>query len=308
MKLLVTGSSGFIGKAVISDLTASGHEVIGVDRKSPSQLSGWTMNQEINRDASADFIKANLGELKNRQLPSGIDWCIHLAGQSSAEKSMKKPRIEFRNNLAATAALTSLSKLENSGFTFASSMAVYGDTSKDQVSEQTDPKPSSLYGWSKLYGEKYLESLAHLKDRHAILRFFNVYGPGQDLLRLDQGMVSVYLSMLRARGTVQVKGSLDRVRDFIFISDAVEAVRASVSNPVEGPVNIASGNSTSVRELLELISKHSGLDFQVEELPGTLGDVFGFSGNNAKAGSSLGWIPRTGLSGGIKQTWENLDV
>ena len=102
-------------------------------------------------------------------------------------------------------------------------MSVYGnapDSEAGSLSEELPAFPISNYGVSKLAAETFLRAQTHMSSLS--LRMFNVYGPGQNLKRLDQGMVSIFLAQALAEQSVEVKGSKDRIRDFVFIDDVVE--------------------------------------------------------------------------------------
>jgi UDP-glucose 4-epimerase len=307
MKILVTGSSGFIGHALVRKLAHHGHEVIGLDRIMPPSLTGWSTNAPLLDGTDYTFVQAELPNLNPNYLPLDIDWCVHLAGQSSAEESMRNPRIEFQNNLEALARITELPSLANSGLTFASSMAVYGNRTGAKIAENSELRPASLYGWSKLYGERYIDSLDAFRGRSSLLRFFNVYGPGQNLNRMNQGMVSIYLSMLARDGAVKVKGSLERVRDFIYLDDVVDAISHSVVQNLISPINISTGLQTSVQSLLDIIAEKFGANFPIDVLPATPGDVFGFSGATDLAARDLSWKSKVTLSKGISKTIKDMD-
>tara|TARA_B100000073_G_C23460349_1_gene463103 strand:+ start:18 stop:593 length:576 start_codon:yes stop_codon:yes gene_type:complete len=148
-------------------------------------------------------------------------------------------------------------------------MSVYGDikSNNEGVMESQYLLPKSCYGVSKLSSEKYLRIYKN-KIPFVSLRMFNVYGPGQDLSNLKQGMVSIYLAQAIKSSKVIIKGSLSRFRDFIYIDDVVEAwFRATIFTEVKNQeINIGTGTKTTVEELTKKIFKITNVyDYEIHD-------------------------------------------
>ncbi len=145
-------------------------------------------------------------------------------------------------------------------------MSVYGeDGKKEQFSEEDRTEPKSFYAVGKLASENYLKIFQReFGIEYTALRYFNVYGEGQNLENLKQGMVSIYLKQFFDDNfkEVEVKGSLDRFRDLIYIDDVVDITVETLNNPKfkNQIVNVGTGKKTTVREILELIKKLSNID------------------------------------------------
>ena len=133
------------------------------------------------------------------------------------------------------------------------------------------------------------------------MRMFSIYGPGQDLAEMRQGMVSIYLAMLLRGEPVVVKGPLDRVRDLVFIDDCVAAWKLALESEVSGALNIGTGIGTSVRELLDRLIAATGLpqDHPVTEADRTPGDQTALYADVSGLRSALGWVPQTTVDEGI---------
>ena len=182
-------------------------------------------------------------------------------------------------------------------------MSVYGDVCINSrgASEGDDLHPKSCYGISKLTSEKYLsvfkEGLPYIS-----MRMFNVYGPGQDMINLKQGMVSIYLSQAINSEKIIVKGSLERFRDFIYIDDVVKSWFRAATYDIElnQSINIGSGQKTTVSKLLGKISKLTkNSNYQLEgETPC---DQLGIYSNPAKFKDLLGFVKLTSLDDGLKE-------
>lgn len=138
-------------------------------------------------------------------------------------------------------------------------MAVYSD---EIIGMNTIPNPSSNYGVSKYASEFIIKRLEKYGLNYQILRLFNIYGPGQDMANLKQGMVSIFIQMALKFKKITVKGSKDRTRDFVYIDDLISYLLKStenLNNLNNKIVNIGTGISTSVEELLKTIN------FKLEE-------------------------------------------
>ncbi len=170
-------------------------------------------------------------------------------------------------------------------------MSVYGeDGKKEQFSEEDRTEPKSFYAVGKLASENYLKIFQReFGIEYTALRYFNVYGDGQNLENLKQGMVSIYLKQFFDDNfkEVEVKGSLDRFRDLIYIDDVVDITVETLNNPKfkNQIVNVGTGKKTTVREILELIQKFSGIDKKIVVTGGTKGDQFGIYADISKLNS-----------------------
>jgi len=141
-------------------------------------------------------------------IPSEIDFVEGDLSESSTYETLRM--VDYATRASA-------SKL-----VYASSMSVYGDVPDSAIAEDQVPRPLSCYGVGKLAAEQYLKIFAK-KMPSLSFRMFNVYGPGQDMTNLRQGMISIYVSQALASNHIVVKGSFDRFRDFVYIDDVVDA-------------------------------------------------------------------------------------
>jgi len=249
-RVLITGVAGFIGSHVARRFIEEGAEVFGVD-----DLSG---GKKENLPEKICFLQADLAQKEViKLLPATCDLILHLAGQSSGEISFDDPVADLAKNTASTLNLIQYGIEKNvDRIIYASSMSVYGEVPDQPISEERYCKPLSCYGVGKLAAENYLR-VYQQKLPYVALRMFNVYGPGQDMKNLRQGMVSIYLAQAMTSGQIEVKGSLNRFRDFIFIDNVVEAWwkvanDSSIKNQI---LNVGSGIRTTVAQLLEHIER-----------------------------------------------------
>lgn len=295
-RALVTGGAGFIGGHLAEALLAEGWDVLVADDMSTGDPR--------NVPAAADLVEMDLAAsgAAARLPPGPYSAVCHLAGQSSGEKSFDDPVRDLDANARSTIALAVwASEQQIPLLVQASSMGVYGDPERHPVAEDTDPRPISFYGASKLAAEHAVAVAPGV--RGISLRMFSIYGPGQDLLEMRQGMVSIFLAMALRGEPIQVRGPLDRIRDFVYVDDCVEAwLRAVASSDASGPFNVGTGVGTSIRGLLSAMLEQLGdPDHPVEELEvRTPGDQFAMSAATERAARVLGWTASTDLRTGLE--------
>ncbi|MGG7048322.1 MULTISPECIES: NAD-dependent epimerase/dehydratase family protein [unclassified Campylobacter] len=283
MKFLVTGGAGFIGGALAKRLLLQGDEVYIIDNLKTGYLSNVTKGAIfINGDFSNDEIICKLNDLR-------FDGIYHIGGQSSGEISFEDPEYDIQTNTVSTLKLLQYAvKNKIPKFIYASTMSVYGEQDgKERFSETDKTNPKSFYAVGKLASEKYMDIFSkHFGIKCVSLRYFNVYGPGQNLQNLKQGMVSIYLKQFLDDSfkRVIVKGDLARFRDLVYIDDVVSVTIDAMQKDIYDNqiLNVGTGKKTTVGEILELIRKVTKSTKQIEVQSGTPGDQFGIYADNSK--------------------------
>jgi UDP-glucose 4-epimerase len=297
-KVLITGVAGFIGSHVAKRFLDESYVVVGID-----DLSGGKL-ENIHPDI--EFIKGDLSDPTTiLKIPSGCELILHLAGQSSGEISFDNPVGDLEKNVIATLNLIQYAIDQSvKKFVYASSMSVYGNVPDMPVKESVVASPLSCYGVGKLASEGYLKVYQN-KLPFAIMRMFNVYGPGQDLSNLRQGMVSIYLAQALRNKKILVKGGLERYRDFIFIDDVVEAWFKVATTPgIENMTfNIGTGKRTSIHQLLKKICDCiQDVEFYVQDsTPGDQNGVYADNEALLRATGIKNFIP---LESGLHHFYE----
>ena len=293
--VVVTGVAGFIGSRVAARMATEGFTVVGVDDLSSGKQS--------NVPSSIDFIQGDLADTQTiSKLPKAAEFVLHLAGQSSGEMSFDDPVADLEKNTISTLNLIKYGIGANiSKLVYASSMSVYGNVPDAPIGEDEHVAPLSCYGVGKLAAENYLNVFG--KQLSSVsLRMFNVYGPGQDMANLRQGMVSIYLAQALTNKHIVVKGSLERFRDFIYIDDVVEAwFRATTFVGVGGnTINIGTGVRTTVAQVLEAV-KANVVGTSVEVTDPTPGDQNGIFADTTRMRALLGMSDFVQLADGVKR-------
>ncbi len=296
MDILITGIAGFIGSKVAERFIKEGYRVYGIDDLSSGNIK--------NVPKEVDFLKCNLIDpLSVKKIPNSCEMILHLAGQSSGEISFHHPVEDLMKNTITTLNLIDFGINNNvKKILYASSMSVYGDVdcNNSGVKEEYKLNPKSCYGIGKLSSEKYLKIYQN-KLPFVSLRMFNVYGPGQDMENMKQGMVSIYMSQAIKLKKISIKGSLSRFRDFIYIDDVVESwFKASLSeSALNQAINIGTGRKTTVNQIVNIIKEITKInDIEVQE--GTPCDQLGIYADNSKLKSLLNFNPKVDLINGLK--------
>lgn len=300
MRILITGGAGFIGSALARRLINSGHSVVIVDNLSTGKRS--------NIPPEADFVELDLSRPDFlTELPSGkFDAVCHLAAQSSGAISAEKPLYDLQANAASTLLLSRWCVEKTvPRFLFASSMLIYGNPSVLPVTEDAPQVPISYYGISKMTSENFLRLASREGLSVTSFRMFNVYGAGQDLGNVRQGMVSIYLAYMLRGVPVPVTGSLERFRDFVYIDDAIDAWESALCMTATPSLsyNMGIGRPTTVRKLLALLIQAMELpiDYPILELVGSPSDQFGLYADISRLQKELNWQPRIDIGEGIYQ-------
>jgi UDP-glucose 4-epimerase len=300
---LVTGGAGFIGSAIARRLLSKGHKVIIIDNLSTGKIEN--IPKECQFIQGNTFDSAPLEKLADQK--HKYDAILHIAGQSSGEVSFDDPVYDLQTNTQSTINLLNFAKKNNcSKFIYASSMSVYGEPPSPFVSESSPTIPKSFYAVGKLASENYMRIYSSLEKnvQYTALRLFNVYGIGQNLSNLRQGMASIYLAMAIKDHKIIVKGSKDRFRDFIYIDDVIDAIEKVLycsENYNFEIFNVCTGNKQTVENVINKIKSELPFAVNVEYISGTPGDQHGIYGDNQKIKTKLGWSPNYTFDIGMKK-------
>lgn len=289
MKAVITGGAGFIGSHIAQKLVRMGYEVTIVDDLSTGDL--FRVPSQCRFEFGSILDLPLLGSYTN------ADVIFHYAAISSISKSIKDPITTNQVNIAGT--LNVLSAAVKGGVRevlFASSGQVYGDGLHRE--ETMHPTPLSPYTLSKLVGEHYCRLFSELHGLKTVcLRYFNVYGDGQNP-RSEYALAVPVFRDRAARGLpLPIYGDGEQTRDFIFIDDAVDASIYAVESGMEGVYNVGTGVATSINELASIIGGGCQLTYSERKL----GEARDNSADISKL-NLAGFTPRWTLKEGLLET------
>jgi UDP-glucose 4-epimerase len=297
-KYLVTGAAGFIGGAIAKKLLNKGNKVWTIDN--------FSTGFEDNLPNGIELIIGNCQDKNSINALKKIkfDAIFHFAGQSSGEISFDDPIYDLRTNTESTLNLINYG-LNNScnRFIYASSMSVYGDVPDKLISEKNNCNPLSFYGIGKLASEHYLRIYQSKGLKPTSLRLFNVYGPGQNMSNLRQGMVSIYLAQMINNNEIIVKGSSIRFRDFVYIDDVVSLSIMCLSKNISvgKNYNIGTGIKTTVKDLLNKLINLYNKEIKVSHDKPTPGDQLGITADIRLINKDFKISKLTNLDDGLKK-------
>ncbi len=292
-RVLVTGGSGFIGRHVVSELTAEGAHVRVVD------LSAHP-------DPDVDVVVGDIAvpDVLERALHGGFDSIVHLAAVTSVLRSLEQPELTFQTNVLATNALLAAGRAAGAtSLAFASTNAVTGPMRAPKISEAATLQPLTPYGSTKAAGEMLMAAYtASYGLRCACIRLTNVYGPG---MQAKDSIVARLMRAIRLGTTFEIYGDGNQVRDYVHVSDVVAAMRLGLlSDAWAGPTVIGSGISLSVHEVIDAVRAVSGAELPVRHGEAKPGEMPAVIVDPSRA-HAAGWTPRyPNLSDGLVGVWD----
>jgi len=302
MKALVTGGAGFIGSHLVERLLREGHEVRVVDDFS----TGKEANLEPLRGAgkAVEVIRADIRNgWEMRTLAVGCEVIFHEAAIVSVPYSVENPQETHDVNLQGTLnVLEAARQAKVRRLVFASSAAVYGDAPGLPKHEGMLPTPISPYGLEKLTSEHYLAIFARLYGVETVsLRYFNVFGPRQDPSSAYSGVISIFSDRARRGEPVTIFGDGSAYRDFVYVSDVVDANLLAAGTPgISGRAfNVARGERTTLGELAGMIGRAAGRDLSVTHAAPRAGDIAESLADITRARDELGYSPKVPVEEGI---------
>jgi len=317
MKILVVGGAGYIGSHTVSELLKNNHEVIifdSLETGHPEAVKGVKIYQgNLQTDLSL------LDKVIKKEKPEGV---IDFAAYIEVGESVLNPQKYYFNNVYGTMNLLKV-MLENkvNKIVFSSTAAVYGEVEKSPVSENDRKKPENSYGESKLMVEKILEWYTKAYDLSAVvLRYFNAAGAsldssiGPDYPKPTHLIIRACEAALGKRKDFQIFGDDystpdgTALRDYIHVLDLASAHILAFEymdkNKGFNYFNVGTGKGYSVKEVVEMVKKISGIDFSAPIAPRRPGDASELVADSSKIRKTLGWEPKySDLETIVKTAW-----
>ena len=301
MRVLVTGAAGFIGSHLCDHLLDR-HRVVGVDDLS----SGSERNLEEARRGDFELHRLDVASDSFRQLVADVQPHVifHLAAQMDVRKSIADPLDDGRVNVLGTLNVVEAARrvgCERVVFT-SSGGTVYGETHL-RPTEDAPLRPVSPYGAAKVAAEVYLATYSRLYGlATVVLRLANVYGPRQSP-HGEAGVVAIFGGRLLADEPTVVYGDGSAVRDYVMVSDTVEAIARCADGSADGQtLNIGTGIGTSVRQLHAAICGVLGVSREPQHRPPRDGELTRNVLDPIRATRVLGWRAQTRLHDGLVPT------
>lgn len=274
-KILITGSSGFIGSHLKNELALRGYRIVSFNSS----------------DGDISKVKLNF---------KSVDFVFHLAGKSFVPDSWKNPKVFYDINVGGTLNVLEFCRKNKSGLLLMSSY-VYGIPEVLPINENHPINPNNPYAHSKVLGE----NLSVFYQKHfnlpvCILRPFNIYGRGMN----NKFLIAEIISQLHDKKNKRIiLQDLSPRRDYLFVADLVEAMIMLFEKRKTGVYNIGSGKSLSVDEVVNAIISASPINKEYSsnnsvrknEIPDVVADI-------SKVTSEIGWKPKHAFEEGIRKT------
>ncbi|KKU85351.1 MAG: NAD-dependent epimerase/dehydratase [Parcubacteria group bacterium GW2011_GWA2_47_8b] len=300
MRALVTGGAGFIGSNLVKHLCDGGHEVVVIDDLSSSGRS------EI--DPRAKLV---VGDVGDRELVEKLldkkDVVFHLAALGIISISLEKPEEAFRNNLMnGVRLLEAMRKKGVNKIVYSSSSSIYGEPKRNPVQEDDSKEPINPYGASKYTFEAALSAYAHSFGIGAIaLRYFNVYGPGDEQKPVTRAVPS-WIQWALTGDTVWIHWGGQQVKDYIYVDDVCRANIVAANSKLKGfhAYNVGGGVGRKMLDIAMTIKKIIGKDLKIVDKGARPGDPDTLVADISKITKELGWKPEVDLETGLKKTIE----
>lgn len=309
---LVTGAAGFIGSSLAEALLSAGQTVVGLDNITTGKRENLNLLAKVG-GASWQFIE---GDIRDAALCAtacaGVDVILHEAAQVSVPASMADPITTHDVNTTGFMNLLLAARAARvRRVVYASSCAVYGDSTRLPLNEEQPPQPLSPYAASKLANEVYAGAFCRSYGMSAVgLRYFNVFGSRQDPNGVYAAVIPLWLSAMIAGREIQIFGDGSTTRDFCHISNVIRAnllaATVAMSPGAHEVVNVAAGGRTSLNDLFEmlrgmLVPEFPALKtFKPNYQPFRAGDIRHSQAEIAKARQLLGYEPCCPVEQGLR--------
>ncbi len=301
-KILITGGAGFIGSAVARACLEAGYQVVIVDDLSRGRRE--------NLPAGAQFFEADirdlgaLREIFQQQRPEIVS---HHAAMVSVRESMVQPaRYRQVNVLGTRNVLTVTAEVHARQLIFASSGgAVYGEAYKLPIHENAPCHPLSTYGETKLEAERFIAA-APFEGVKTILRYGNVYGPGQDP-GSNNGVIAIFAHLLGEGRRPVFFGDGSQLRDYVHVEDVAGAHLRAMQACISGVFNIASGRGHTLAQVYHKIADDLGVNgLTPRYAPANSFEVRRNVLDIRRAEALLGWQPKIDFISGVAETLRSI--
>jgi len=291
--VLVTGGAGFVGSHIVDAL---------VDENEVRVLDDLSNGSAENVPDGATLHTGDLrDETTLAAAMAGVDLVFHQAGLVSVPASVDDPVESHQRNVDATLSLLEHARAEDARVVLASSVAIYGTPDSVPIREGAPKTPQSPYGVDKLALDHYARVYAEQYDLETVsLRYFNVYGPRQAGGEYS-GVISTFLEQATAGQALTVEGDGTQTRDFVHVADVVRANLAAATTDATGRAfNVGTGDSTTIRELAEIVRDAVDPTVDIVHTPPRPADIERSAADTTRARRDLGFEATIPIDEGLR--------
>lgn len=299
MRIVITGGAGFIGSNIADAYVERGHEVLVLDNLSTGvraqvPAKAILVEADLRSEVAAKAVEHFRPEVLN----------LH-AAQIDVRRSVTEPRFDADVNVGGLLNLLEAARrggaLQRSIYA-ASGGSMYGDSLVIPTPETEPVAAVSPYGVSKAAGELYLNCYRAMYGLHYVaLRYANVYGPRQNA-HGEAGVVAMFTERLLHGRDCTIYGDGGQSRDFVHVSDVVDANVRALDTTFVGGVNICTSAETDVNRVYALLARSAGVEKPATHAAARTGEQRRSVLDNRKAKEVLGWTPHYDIDRGIAQT------
>ena len=299
LKIYITGGAGFIGRHLANSFVEKNTVCIYDNLSNSSYQKIIPLIKK-----GIIFVKGDILDYNTLLKTSkGYDVVIHLAAITDVKKSISEPEMTNKVNVEGTKNMAEIcEKNEINKLIFASSAAVYGNCKELPITEKMKPEPISPYGLSKLCAENEIKKIGKRSKLNAVcLRFFNVYGLGQN--KKNAGVISKFLENISKNKDIIIYGNGMQTRDFISINDVIELFHCILrKKTLKGKIyNIASGKAVSIKNLANILMKLSNKKLEIKYQKENKNEIKFSEADINLAKKNLGFHPKIELKEGLKK-------
>jgi len=297
---LVTGGAGFIGSHMVDLLISEGYEVIVIDNCS----SGRKENLSHISSSKLQFIKEDINNINNLNLPNNIDYIFHFAALGDIVPSINFPSKYFNSNVSGTLEVLEFARQRKiKKLVYSASSSCYGIPKNYPTKEDEKINVEYPYALTKYLAEQTILHWGKVYNLPVVsMRFFNVYGPRSRTSGAYGAVFGVFLKQKIVNVPFTVVGDGNQTRDFTFVTDVVRACFAAAISDIENEIfNVGSGGTYSVNKLIKLLG---GEKEYIPKRPGepdcTFADI-------TKITTRLDWAPKVTFEEGVSIMLENIE-
>jgi len=288
MKILITGSEGFVGQNLVKGLSKN-HDVYTTDQLEKSIHPNYSKCDITSYDSVENVVR-------------DVDTVIHLIAHSlvsSLDGSITNARV---NIIGLLNLLEVCRKNSIQNIIFSSASSLIGEPKSPHVKEDHPAKPKTAYGITKLASEHYLRLYHELYAiDYTVFRFFNIYGPYQ-----KNGLIPSIFNKIQNDEPITIFGKGDQIRDYVYIEDVIQFFEKAASSDISKNkvLNLGTGTGTTILEIVNNIAEILKIEAKIEYKSERPGEIGNFMADTTLLNETFGVIPSTNVKTGLQKTIE----